>query len=634
MLTYHYYYHYFYLVALGLLSACPGSAAGATSFFDGNLNYASPSRRHAGLGIDVARVARRSLKRGAAVAHAPPSEELGYTHGVASGDPLADAVVLWTRVAPSRASDPSNVTVEGPVPLYSHDTETYVRADPRPVCVEWRVFLPGSNGGGGAAAVASGRAWTTSDIDYTVKVEATGLRPFTTYNYQFSVCGSNNTSPVGRTKTAPEADADVPEVKLAVFSCSNYPIGYFNAYGNAARKDEHDYIVHLGDYIYETGIQGERAHDPPRYLFTLHDYRTRHGQYRTDPDLQLASQNFAWIATWDDHEVSNNGYRDGSSALNNTEDSFLRIGHGVSVDQRKMNAVRAYFEWMPIRQVDLDDNLRVWRTFQMGKLFDLIILDTRNYDRSITSLDWNDDYISMISNDASRSLMGSRQENWFYNELTKSAQRGATWRIVGNQVIFSHIVESFGLNGDNWNGYVANRNRTLKHLYDNDIGNNIFLAGDSHQNWVSDLAWLDEKPYNSSTGSGAIGVELAGTAVSSRGASGPIAAAQRAARARVAANAVLQWQEGYYRGYFLLAASRGHLEARFYGAPTVASRNPWDLPLANFTVRAGENRLARPVAGGAVEAGALRAGAVRPTNVSLDTATGRWRAVGFDQMYI
>ncbi|KAI5926793.1 PhoD-like phosphatase-domain-containing protein [Camillea tinctor] len=616
------------LAALGLLSASTAAAATSTTTrgFDGNLNYASPSRRHASLGIDVPRVARRSLKRGT-VTYA--ADELSFTHGVASGDPLADAVILWTRVAPSLASDAGNVTVEGPVPLYSHDTETYIKADPSPICVEWRVFAPNETG-----TVASGQAYTTSDIDYTIKVDATGLQPFTTYNYQFTVCGSNNTSPVGRTKTAPTADDDVSEVKLAVFSCSNYPYGYFNAYGNAARKDEHDYIVHLGDYIYETDLQGERAHNPPRYLFTLYDYRTRYGQYRTDPDLQLASQDFAWMATWDDHEVSNNGYRDGSSALNNTEDSFLNIGHGVSVDQRKMNAVRAYFEWMPIRQVDLDDNLRVWRTFQMGKLFDLIILDTRNYDRSITSLNWNDDYISMISNDASRTLMGSHQENWFYNELSRSAQRGATWRIVGNQVIFSHIVESFGLNGDNWNGYVANRNRTLKHLYDNNIGNNIFLAGDSHQNWVSDLAWLDEKPYNSSTGQGAIGVELAGTAVSSTGASGPIAAARQAARDRVAENAVLQWQDGYYRGYFVLAASRDAVSARFYGSPSVASRNAWDLPLANFTVRAGENRLARPVAGGAVEAGALRAGDTRPTNVSLDTETGEWRAVGFDQMYL
>jgi alkaline phosphatase D len=132
--------------------------------------------------------------------------------------------------------------------------------------------------------------------------------------------------------------------------------------------------VHLGDYIYESG-KGSLGKDPrataPRgEIFSLYDYRTRIGQYRTDLDLRLAHQNFAWITTWDDHEVSNNGYRDGSSGMNNTEASFLKFGR-ISVDSRKMNAVRAYFEWMPIRQVDLDDNLRIWRNFKMGKLFDL-----------------------------------------------------------------------------------------------------------------------------------------------------------------------------------------------------------------------------------------------------------------------
>ncbi len=111
-----------------------------------------------------------------------------------------------------------------------------------------------------------------------------------------------------------------------------------------------------------------------------------------------------------------------------------------------MNAVRAYFEWMPIRQVDLDDNLRIWRSFQLGNLLDLIILDTRNYDRSITSLGWNDHYIDLIRNEASRSLMGSRQEHWFYNTLSQSQKRGATWRVIGSQVIFAQI----GSSGDNW----------------------------------------------------------------------------------------------------------------------------------------------------------------------------------------
>lgn len=139
--------------------------------------------------------------------------------------------------------------------------------------------------------------------------------------------------------------------------------------------------------------------------------------------------------------------------MNNTEDSFKKFG-GISVDSRKMNAVRAYFEWMPIRQVDMDDNLRIWRNFKMDKLFDLIMLDTRNYDRSITTLNWNDDYIEELKDDAGRSLMGSPQENWFYRQLSESNARGATWRIVGNQIIFSRMnnsaVYNNPLNADQW----------------------------------------------------------------------------------------------------------------------------------------------------------------------------------------
>ena len=206
---------------------------------------------------------------------------------------------------------------------------------------------------------------------------------------------------------------------------------------------------------------------------------------------------------------------------------------GVSVDQRKMNAVRAYFEWMPIRQVDMDDNLRIWRSFSLGTLMDLIMLDTRQYDRSITDLYWNTPYVQEISNDAGRSLMGSRQENWFYDSLSQSASRGATWRIIGSQIVFSRINESISYGEDSpfdydaWDGYLANKNRTLHHLYSNNITNNIVIAGDSHLNWVSDLVWLDPvsygpnaqaggiDSYDSGSGAGAIGVEFAGTAVSS-----------------------------------------------------------------------------------------------------------------------
>ncbi|KNG50813.1 alkaline phosphatase [Stemphylium lycopersici] len=624
-----------------LLAAAPLASLVCASF-DGNLNYHSPSRRHSGLGIDVSKVTKRTLSKRAA-----PRDpaQLNFTHGVASGDPYPDSVILWTRIAPTLEHDRSNATVTGNVAFYNHETEKYIEASSNPICVDYRVGTDGNF----SSVVDHGKAYTTSDIDYTVKIEAKNLEPFTQYYYQFNVCGSSsNKSPLGRTKTSPDQDDNVSKLGLAVFSCSNWQNGYFNAYGNAARKDQVDFFVHLGDYIYEStkGELGQdpRATNPSREIVTLYDYRTRIGQYRTDDDLKLAHQNFAWIPTWDDHEVANNGYRDGFSNMNNTEESFLEYG-GVSVDSRKMNAIRAYFEWMPIRQVDMDDNLRIWRNFKMGKLFDLIILDTRNYDRSITTLNENDDYIEDIRDDAGRSLMGSRQENWFYNQLSKSHERGATWRIVGNQIIFSRMnnsaVYSNWLNADQWDGYTANRNRTLHHLYSNDIPNTAFLAGDSHANWVSDLVWLDETPYDQATGAGAIGVEFAGTAVSSSGygAGRSIANSSDRSAALVRDNRELQWTEGYYRGYYELFISPEQLNAQYYGSPSVATRNSLDISLANFTVKAGENHLARTngsvvAADGHVESGALQRGPTTPTNLTFDTTTKLWNITGIEQMFI
>lgn len=534
-------------------------------------------------------------------------------------------------------NDDSNVTVSGTADLYNHDTLQYVEASSNPICVEWAISADKSL----RRPADRGRVYTSSDIDYTIKVEAKRLRPFTWYYYQFTLCNSDNKSPLGRTKTAPRPGQDVGEVGVAVFSCANYPVGYFNAYGNSARKDNVDYVVHLGDYIYEYETSSPdygRAVRPDREIFTLYDYRARLGTYRTDPDLLLSPKQFPWIPTWDDHEVSNNGYRDGSSGLNNTEESFEENGR-VGVDQRKMNAVRAYFEWMPIRQIDMDNNLRIWRSFSIGSLFDLIILDTRNYDRSITDLSWNTDYLPKIMNDAGRTMMGSIQENWFYRTLKRSR---ATWRLIGSQVVFSTINATswFGdaYNYDAWDGYMANKNRTLKTLYDHDIGNNIVMAGDTHANWVSDLVWLEEKPYDSDSGRGAIGVEFAGTAVSSSssfGASSSISECNNQSRSLIADNRELQWQEGYYRGYYEMQISSHRVRASYFGTPNLQNRNGYKVPLANFTVENKANRLSRPVAGGAVENGALQNdGAVKASNLTLDTNTGKWFVHNFTRVSI
>lgn len=296
-----------------------------------------------------------------------------------------------------------------------------------------------------------------------------------------------------------------------------------------------------------------------------------------------------------------------------------------------MNAVRAYFEWMPIRQVDMDDNLRIWRSFSIGKLVDLLMLDTRNYDRSITDLYWNTDYISEISNDAGRSLMGSRQENWMYRTLSESAKRGATWRVVGSQIIFSHVdlsaVNSNPVNYDAWDGYQSNKNRTLHHLYENNINNNIFLAGDSHASWVSDLIWLDEKDYDSATGEGSIGVEFAGSAVSSPcpfGENITLPNANNYSSIIQSANSQLHWQDLYYRGYYELHFTKDEVVANFFGIPDIRKYRGWEIPIANFTVKAGENRLQRPVAGGVVESGSLKFGKTVQNNLTHDTSNGSW----------
>ncbi|KAF2762522.1 alkaline phosphatase [Pseudovirgaria hyperparasitica] len=621
---------FFFIILLAFSST-------VSATFDGNLNYHSPSRRHPALGIDVPKVAKRSsvLRRRTNNI----TQSLNFTHGVASGDPFPHSVILWTRIAPQIDADRSNATVSGLVPLYNHDTEKYIQADPHPICVKYNVWTDEK----GKNVIDSGTAYTTSDIDWTIKVEANNLQPFTNYYYQFEVCNQDVKSTIGRTKTSPTEDDEEAQIGLAVYSCGNCPNGYFNAYGNAARKDDIDYVIHLGDYIYETsrGVLGQdpRATNPPKEIFSLYDYRTRIGQYRLDSDLQLSHAKFPWIPTWDDHEQANNGFRDGFSNMNNTEDSFVKSG-GVSVDQRKMNAVRAYFEWMPIRQVDMDDGLRVWRSFKLGKIADLIILDTRNYDRSITDLSYNEDYIYDIANDAGRSLMGSRQENWFYRSLSESDNRGAVWKIIGNQIIFSRINQtvnygqSMPFNVDQWDGYLSNRNRTFYHLYENKIQNTVFLAGDSHANWVSDLVWLDEHAYDENTGLGAVGVEFAGTAVSSSGYASNVTDGQRRSQSLVTSNPELQWSEGYYRGYFELHVTKNRMDARYFGTPTVAFETPLELSLANFTVLAGDNHLQRPLSGGVVENGYLKGGQVISTNVTLNTETGEWNTTSFPVNYI
>ena len=223
--------------------------------------------------------------------------------------------------------------------------------------------------------------------------------------------------------------------------------------------------------------------------------------------------------------------------------------------------------------------------------------------------------------------MGSRQESWFYNQLISSKQRNATWRVIGSQTVFSRLNESIAygqeepFDVDAWDGYTSNRNRTFQTLYDNNIGNNIILSGDSHANWVSDLTWLDQHPYDPISGHGSIGVEFAGTAVSSPSPGGQnitIAAANAGSQALIAANRELQWSELYYRGYYELHITRDNVKAQYFGMPTIVTQNAYEISLANFTVQNGANKLQRDpsVGGGTVENGALKGGKTVGTNLT------------------
>ena len=375
-------------------------------------------------------------------------------------------------------------------------------------------------------------------------------------------------------------------------------------------------MLHLGDYIYE--YKGEskigRTPQPDREIYSLYDYRARHGTYKTDADLQASHAKFAWIPVWDDHEVADNAWKNGTG---NSEGEVFR--------KRKQAAVRSYFEWMPIRQVDMDDSLRIWRSFSLGTLFDLMMVDTRQYNRDLTVLGGilgiggNGAEVEKLVNLQNRTLMGFNQEAWFYDQLTQSSERGAAWRIVGNQIVFSRldlgILNDRPFNRDQWDGYLANRDRVYQHLATNKINNTIMLSGDSHAAWVSDLVWNDKAPYNENTGAGSFGVEFAGTAVSSStpvGASTPNFLTKLLSKYLIKENPELQWQDLFYRGYFEMSIGYDAIEAKFFGIPDINVKSDDEILLATFLVRNGENKLARnpTVGGGHARGGALKNGKV------------------------
>ncbi|NKF23415.1 alkaline phosphatase D family protein [Solimonas marina] len=494
-----------------------------------------------------------------------------FRHGVASGDPLPDAVMLWTRVSGIEQSQAVDYVV-------ARDTSL-------------------------ADVVLRGSTTTDASRDYTVKVDATGLEPGVTYYYRFSAGAAD--SPVGRTKTA--ADGSVQRLRVGVVSCASLAHGYFNAYGRLAQRADLDVILHLGDYIYEygTGEYGDvRDYEPSYEILTLDDYRTRHAQYKQDADVQAMHRQHPMIAVWDDHETADNSWRDGAN--NHTEGA-----EGAWTD-RKAAGIQAYYEWMPIRQIDPTTRTRIFRTFRYGDLADFVMLDTRLYDRDLQA--GLTDASSI--NDEARTLIGPTQMAYLGNEL---AAPGVTWKIIGQQVMFGQlripslpelsvltnipvaqlqellqglpVISTGGLviNTDQWDGYGAERSRVFDLLEAYQVSNPVVLTGDIHTSWGMDLSRDPANPlvYNPLTGEGSLGVEFVSTSVTSPG----LEALAQLSPVIQAMNPHMKYIDLAQKGYLLLDITPERTQGEWWYVDTVAATSDGESFGAGYVVAAGSHHL-------------------------------------------
>lgn len=493
-----------------------------------------------------------------------------FLHGVASGDPLADAVILWTRATPVATED-IPVTVR----VYRDTALTQLV--------------------GAATQTASAAR------DWTIKIDFTGLNPGTTYYYQFEAVGFKTV--IGRTKTLPVGA--VERLRFGVVSCSSLAHGYFNAYRFLAARADIDVVLHLGDYVYEygTGEYGDvRAYEPATEMTSLADYRTRHSQYkRTDTDLQAVHRQHPFITVWDDHESTDNSWRDGAN--NHTE------GVEGVWPERKAFAQRAYDEWMPIRYPEPGNVNRIWRKFTFGNLMELIMLDTRLFDRDeqlATPLLPPDD-----PTDPARKLIGAAQMKFLLGSLSNAT---TTWKFIGQQVMFGQLkvaglpdlgelpavggqlnlipVAGQGgvyLNSDQWDGYQAERNQIFSHLATNSISNTVVLTGDIHTSWAMDLSTDPNNPvtYNPLTGAGSLGVEYVCTSVTSPG----LAELAPAQDAISVVNPHMKYIDLEQKGYMVFDVTPERTVGEWWYVSTIAEQGGTESFATAFPCDAGGNRL-------------------------------------------
>lgn len=425
-----------------------------------------------------------------------------FYHGVASGDPLSDRVIIWTRVTP----DSNDLTIT----------------------VDWEMATDTNF----SNIVKTGTATTDSTRDFTVKIDVTGLQPATTYYYVFKSGGVYST--VGRARTAPSGN--VSHLRFAVVSCNNYEAGFFNAFGRIAERNDLDAVIHLGDYIYEYEAKQygdsttKRFVEPANEAVTGGDYRIRYSIYHLDPDLQRAHQQQTFISVWDDHESSNDSYEHGAKNHQPATEGDW--------ETRKAISKKVYFEWMPIR--DYADN-KVYRAISYGSLAELIMVDTRLEGRDQPPVNFDD------PDTPARTMLGKTQYDWFIGRLVNST---AKWKVVGNQVMFSDLNVGFtGRNGSGqpaptdmtairnaenllvgaWESYPTERNSIIDTIEKQNLKNVVILTGDSHASWAFDVT---KKPviypdpaasntatpsptYNPATGQGSVAAEFCTPSITS-----------------------------------------------------------------------------------------------------------------------
>ncbi|TDD98909.1 alkaline phosphatase D family protein [Jiangella asiatica] len=405
-----------------------------------------------------------------------------FTLGVASGDPLPDGVVLWTRLAP----EPLAVDGSGGMAAQSVPVQWQLARDPAFGQVE-----------------RSGTVRATPELAHSVHAEVTGLEPDREYWYRFRA--GRELSAVGRTRTAPAVDARPNDVTFAFASCQNYSEGFFTAYRHLA-ADGVDLVVHLGDYIYEGSGQGTigRGHLPAVECHSLQDYRVRYSQYKTDPDLQAGHAAAPWIVVLDDHEIDNNW----------ADDLDGGDAGGPEFLARRTAAMQAYYENTPLRRASMPSgpDMQLYRRLRYGTLADFNVVDTRQHRDNQACGDGRQiDCEERL--DPARTMLGDAQEAWLLDGLEGSP---ATWKVMANQIFMMQAdhdagpVQAFGM--DTWDGYAAARSRLLTGVRDRGVENLVVITGDAHRSVAADLK-LDFDDPESAT----VGTEFLSTSISASG---------------------------------------------------------------------------------------------------------------------